>query len=117
MTAISSFTASSEEISDYAQVLWCRNGLVTVGEHKLTDIDPKWWRSQIGLVQQENILFDASIYKNVELGLVGTAWEHADTRVKNRMIKEACRDAFADDFISRLPEVCAIPTYTRQLFW
>lgn len=82
--------------------------MVTVAGTKLTDIDPKWWRSQIGLVQQENILFDSSIYKNVEFGLVGTAWEHVDAKVKLRMIKEACKDAFADDFISRLPEVSQI---------
>lgn len=102
--------------SNVFQVLWCRNGAVTASGTKLTDIDPKWWRSQIGLVQQENILFDTSIYKNVEFGLVGTPWEHANERVKNQMIKAACRDAFADDFISRLPDVCTflspcVPSY------
>ncbi|CAN8105522.1 unnamed protein product [Discula destructiva] len=85
-------------------VLWFRNGAVTVSGTKFTDIDPKWWRSQIGLVQQENILFDTSIYKNVEYGLVGTQWEHAEDKVKNRLIRNACKDAFADDFISRLPD-------------
>ncbi|PSR80090.1 ABC transporter [Coniella lustricola] len=84
--------------------LWCRNGLVAVSGTKLSDIDPTWWRSQIGLVQQDNVLFNTSIYKNVEFGLVGTSWEHAPDAVKEQLIRNACKDAFADEFISRLPE-------------
>lgn len=103
---------SCSNISNDVQVLWCRNGSVTASGTKLTDIDPKWWRSQIGLVQQDNILFDASIYKNVEYGLVGTPWEYADPSVKSRMIKDACKDAFAEDFISRLPDVGSLFTFS-----
>lgn len=84
-------------------VLYFRTGLVSVSGRRLTEIDPKWWRAQIGLVQQDNVLFDTSVYKNVEYGLVGTQWEYASDKVKARMIKAACRDAFADEFISRLP--------------
>lgn len=85
-------------------VLYFRTGLVSISGRRLTEIDPKWWRAQIGLVQQDNVLFDTSVYKNVEYGLVGTEWENASDKVKARMIKEACRDAFADEFISRLPQ-------------
>lgn len=85
-------------------VLYFRTGLVSVSGRLLTETDPKWWRAQIGLVQQDNVLFDTSVYKNVEYGLVGTKWENASDKVKARMIKEACRDAFADEFISRLPQ-------------
>lgn len=85
-------------------VLYFRSGLVSVSGRLLTELDPKWWRAQIGLVQQDNVLFDTSVYRNVEYGLVGTEWEHASPKVKARMIKEACRDAFADEFISRLPQ-------------
>lgn len=85
-------------------VLYFRTGLVSISGRRLTEIDPKWWRAQIGLVQQDNVLFDTSVYKNVEYGLVGTKWENASDKVKARMIKEACRDAFADEFISRLPQ-------------
>lgn len=88
------------------KVFWCRNGLVAVSGTKLSDIDPKWWRSQIGLVQQDSVLFNTSIYKNIEFGLVGTQWEHAPDALKAQLIHDACRDAFADEFISRLPEVC-----------
>lgn len=88
-----------------SQVLWLRNGLVTVGGHKLSDIDPKWWRNQIGLVQQDNALFNTTIYKNVEHGLIGTEWECEVDHVKAQLVEEACRDAFADEFIARLPDV------------
>ncbi|KAM0324056.1 hypothetical protein ACHAQA_008244 [Verticillium albo-atrum] len=85
-------------------VLWLRNGLVTVGGHKLSDIDPQWWRNQIGLVQQDNALFNTTIYKNVEHGLIGTEWECEVDHVKAKLIEDACKDAFADEFIARLPD-------------
>ncbi|GKT68327.1 ATP-binding cassette sub-family B member 5 [Colletotrichum tofieldiae] len=75
-----------------------------VGGRLLSEIDPKWWRSQIGLVQQDNALFNTTIFQNVEYGLIGTEWEHKSQAVKARLIEEACKDAFADEFISRLPE-------------
>lgn len=65
----------------------------------------KWWRNQIGLVQQDNALFDTTIYKNVEYGLIGTKWEHAHQGTKDRLIRKACKDAFADEFIDQLPNV------------
>jgi len=71
----------------------------------LKDIDVKWWRSQIGLVQQEPFLFNDTISKNVEHGLIGTEWEDADDDVRAALVKKACEEAFADEFITRLPEV------------
>jgi len=85
-------------------VLFLRNGIIKVGDRLLSDIDPKWWRSQIGLVQQDNALFNTTIYQNVEYGLIGTEWEFQSQAVKARLIETACKDAFADEFISRLPE-------------
>jgi len=68
-------------------------------------MDLRWWRSQIGLVQQEPFLFNDTIQKNIEYGLVGTIWEDAPQEKKTTLVKKACREAFADEFISRLPEV------------
>jgi ATP-binding cassette, subfamily B (MDR/TAP), member 1 len=82
-----------------------RNGSITVGGRPLREIDLKWWRTQIGLVQQEPFLFNNSIYRNVEFGLIGTEWENADIETKKDLVKQACKEAFADEFISRLPEV------------
>ncbi|KAI0015981.1 ABC transporter-like protein [Xylariomycetidae sp. FL0641] len=85
-------------------IQYFRNGSVTVGGHKLTDIDLKWWRSQIGLVQQEPFLFNQSILQNVENGLIGTEWEHSDAPTKRQLVENACKEAFADEFIARLPD-------------
>ncbi|KAI2775758.1 P-loop containing nucleoside triphosphate hydrolase protein [Daldinia loculata] len=81
-----------------------RNGSVTIGGTKLTDIDLKWWRSQIGLVQQEPFLFNATIFQNVANGLIGTEWEDCDLDRKKELVEYACKEAFADEFIARLPE-------------
>lgn len=42
-------------------------GTITTCGHSLDDIDVKWWRSKIGLVQQEPFLFNDTIYENVAL--------------------------------------------------
>lgn len=81
------------------------NGSIFVGSQNLESVDLKWWRSQIGLVQQEPFIFNDTIYKNVENGLIGSAWEHEDDATKRTLVEEACKEAFADEYITRLPEV------------
>ncbi|KAJ5154014.1 ABC transporter integral membrane type 1 [Penicillium coprophilum] len=78
-------------------------GQIRVGPHNINDLDVKWWRSQIGLVQQEPFLFNDSIYNNVAFGLIGSQWENETDSVKMELITEACKQAFADEFIDRLP--------------
>lgn len=78
-------------------------GTIRIGETQLKDVDMKWWRSQIGLVQQEPFIFNDTILANVAYGLVGTEWENADESITRAKVKEACEEAFADEFISRLP--------------
>ncbi|KAI6372713.1 hypothetical protein MCOR25_003679 [Pyricularia grisea] len=85
-------------------VLWLRNGVVTAGGKALKEIDLYWWRSQIGLVLQEPFLFNDSIFQNVAYGLVGTEWEEVGEEEKTKLVEEACREAFAEEFITRLPE-------------
>ncbi|KAI0967564.1 ABC transporter-like protein [Xylaria arbuscula] len=92
------------DMGDKKLILYFRNGSVTIGGRKLTDLDIKWWRSQIGLVQQEPFLFNQTIFENVASGLVGTAWENAENSVKAELVQAACKEAYADEFISRLPE-------------
>lgn len=79
-------------------------GTIKIGNTNLNDIDAKWWRSQIGLVQQEPFLFNDNIYKNVAYGLCGTDWQDSSDSEKLEMVKNACREAYADEFISRLPK-------------
>ncbi|KAL7927748.1 multidrug resistance-type transporter protein [Trichoderma austrokoningii] len=80
------------------------SGKLTTCGHALDDIHLKWWRSQIGLVQQEPFLFNDSIYKNVANGLIGTQWENEPEEVKRKLVKEACIEAFVDEFVDKLPQ-------------
>lgn len=80
------------------------SGKVVTAGHNLDEIDVKWWRSQIGLVQQEPFLFNDSIYANVIHGLVGTQWENEPLETKRELARDACKEAFADEFIDRLPD-------------
>ncbi|KUJ22548.1 P-loop containing nucleoside triphosphate hydrolase protein [Mollisia scopiformis] len=79
------------------------SGSILIGGQNLDGIDLKWWRSQIGLVQQEPFVFNDTIFNNVEFGLIGSPWEHADAETKKKLVQEACKEAYADEYISRLP--------------
>ncbi|KAF5019025.1 hypothetical protein F66182_8975 [Fusarium sp. NRRL 66182] len=79
-------------------------GCISTSGQLLDDIDLKWWRSQIGLVQQEPFLFNDTIYKNVAYGLIGSPWADESEDRKRELVKEACREAFADEFIDKLPQ-------------
>ncbi|ORX91110.1 lipid A export ATP-binding/permease protein msbA [Clohesyomyces aquaticus] len=79
-------------------------GRILVGERSLEEIDRKWWRSQIGLVQQEPVLFNETIFENVSKGLLGSQWEDAPREEKFQLVEEACREAFADEYISKFPQ-------------
>ncbi|OAA37301.1 ABC transporter, transmembrane domain, type 1 [Beauveria brongniartii RCEF 3172] len=78
------------------------HGTVSTCGHSLDDINIKWWRSQIGLVQQEPFLFNDTIYTNVANGLIGTKWENELEETKREMVRKACREAFAEEFIEKL---------------
>ncbi|PNP48839.1 hypothetical protein THARTR1_10284 [Trichoderma harzianum] len=79
-------------------------GNVCVGDTDLEEVETKSWRRNIGLVAQTPFLFNDTIRNNVLFGLQGSQWEHADQQTKERMLKEACKEAYADEFISRLPQ-------------
>ncbi|OBT74578.1 hypothetical protein VF21_07563 [Pseudogymnoascus sp. 05NY08] len=91
--------AEESEKSENVQL----GGAIKMGDHTLDDINLKYWRSQIGLVQQEPFIFNDSIFANVAYGLVGTEWEDAEESVKRERVKEACEESFADEYITRLP--------------
>ncbi|KAK5990313.1 ABC transporter BEA3 [Cladobotryum mycophilum] len=80
------------------------DGSITISGHVLDEIDMKWWRSQIGLVQQEPFLFNDTIHVNVANGLIGSQWENESEGKKRELVKEACQEAFADEFIDKLPD-------------
>lgn len=79
-------------------------GTIKIGETDLRDVDLKWWRSQIGLVQQEPFLFNDTLYNNVAFGLCGTDMQDLPKEDRMKLVEEACREAYAEEFISKLPQ-------------
>ncbi|RGP76693.1 hypothetical protein FLONG3_5133 [Fusarium longipes] len=94
---------SSEEMTE-ASVHPTLCGTITISDHNIEDFDLKWWRSQIGLVQQEPFLFNDTIFNNVAHGLIGSEWEYEPQSKKRTLVIEACKEAYADEFINRLPD-------------
>lgn len=93
------------EAEQLDEVMPKASGSIIVGGYNLEDLESKWWRSQIGLVQQEPFLFNDTIYGNVAHGLIGSEWEDEPVEEKRRLVETACHEAFAHEFINRLPEV------------
>ncbi|KAL4787136.1 P-loop containing nucleoside triphosphate hydrolase protein [Aspergillus varians] len=79
-------------------------GEIQVGGVNINSLDLEWWRSQIGLVQQEPFLFNTTVLENIAMGLTGTRWEDSPEHVKMELVIDASKEAFADDFIQNLPQ-------------
>ncbi|WVQ86009.1 hypothetical protein IAT38_008177 [Cryptococcus sp. DSM 104549] len=79
-------------------------GVVKLDGRNLKTLNVKWLRQQIGLVSQEPTLFGTTIRVNIEHGLIGSRYENAAPEEKFELIKRACIDAHAHDFIMKLPE-------------
>ncbi|KAI0401024.1 P-loop containing nucleoside triphosphate hydrolase protein [Xylaria palmicola] len=79
-------------------------GSISTCGHELDKIKLKWWRSQIGLVQQEPFLFNDTIYNNIAYGLIGSDMEDVTEDQRKKLVEEACKEAFADEFVDRLPD-------------
>lgn len=79
-------------------------GAVFVGGENIDSLDLKWWRTQIGLVQQEPFLFNDTVFNNVKFGLLGTEMMQYPAEKIRELVEEACIEAFADEFIQRLPQ-------------
>lgn len=57
------------------------------------DLRPRSLRSKIGLVTQEPILFNTSIYDNIAFGLLNTDFEHLEISRKRALVEDACKAA------------------------
>lgn len=71
------------------------SGKITLDETDMKELDEDWLRSQIALVQQEPILFHASVYENVAYGKPNATTEE---------VIKACIAANANEFIMDMPE-------------
>ncbi|ORX93757.1 P-loop containing nucleoside triphosphate hydrolase protein [Clohesyomyces aquaticus] len=79
------------------------SGTATLDGRDINQLNLKWLRRHIAIVSQEPVLFSTTVYENIELGLVGTEYEHAKEEVKSELIEQAAKIANAYDFISDLP--------------
>src|SRR5947209_20068623 len=61
-------------------------GQVLLDGHSIRDLNLRWLREHISLVQQEPVLFNTTIYENVAYGLIGTAHEFASDEKKRELI-------------------------------
>ena len=78
-------------------------GEVLIDGVNIKEYDLQYLRSLIGYVQQEPVLFNNSIKKNIIFGrdeLINNEFGgNAD-----KLIQDACREAYAKEFIERIPE-------------
>ena len=95
--------SESEDIEEKPIIM--NAGSILLGDTNIEKLDTRWWRSQIGLVQQEPFLFNETIHTNIAYGLIGSEWENADASAQRELIEEACKEAYADEFIRKLPQV------------
>lgn len=72
-----------------------QGGRITIGGMDVRDVTAASLRRQIALVSQETALFDETVSTNISYGKPGATAED---------IRAAAEDAFADDFISKLPQ-------------
>ena len=56
-------------------------------------------------------MLEGTVFQNVVNGLAGTPMADLSDEEKQRLVEDACRAAYAHDFIEQLPEVCQIPLY------
>ncbi|KAH6884073.1 P-loop containing nucleoside triphosphate hydrolase protein [Thelonectria olida] len=78
-------------------------GSITLDGCPIHSLNLQWLRTNIRMVQQEPILFSGSVYRNVADGLAGTDLATLPEGEKRRLVIEACKSAYAHDFIERLP--------------
>ena len=78
-------------------------GCILIGNYDVASLNLRWLRSQIGFVQQEPVLFSDTIYNNVAHGLYSTPMNSLPEAEKHELVRQACIQAYADDFIQELP--------------
>ncbi|KAK3389908.1 P-loop containing nucleoside triphosphate hydrolase protein [Podospora didyma] len=77
-------------------------GDITLDGHPIDDLNIRWLRSQIGLVAQDNFLFNTPMYNDIAYGL-GVQYGKLDDDKTMRLVKNAAKMANAQAFIEELP--------------
>jgi len=71
------------------------SGRVNIDDHDMLDLDTTDLREHMGLVTQDTILFDDTVYKNITIGRPGATMAE---------VEEAARAADAHAFITAMPQ-------------
>ena len=71
------------------------SGRVEVDGHDMLDLDTKDLRAHMGLVTQDTILFDDTVYKNITIGMPGATMDE---------VIDAAKAADAHAFIAAMPQ-------------
>ena len=71
------------------------SGSILFDEYNIKNFDIKYWRSLIGYVPQEPVLFNTTIKENIIFGR-----DNLGAGISDTDIKEACRKAYAMDIIN-----------------
>ncbi|KAF1832024.1 P-loop containing nucleoside triphosphate hydrolase protein [Decorospora gaudefroyi] len=79
-------------------------GAIYLDKTDIRELNLTWLRTNIRLVQQEPILFSGTVYENVASGLFGTDKANLSPEEQRALVEKACKDAYADEFIARLPK-------------
>ncbi len=69
-------------------------GRLLIDDTDIRDLDLQWWRRQVGLVMQENVMFNDTLLENIR---------YASPQASREAVEEAARRASAHDFIQSLP--------------
>ena len=95
------------------------SGKVFFAGEDVRELNTRWLRSQIAIVQQHPQLFTASVFENVATGLTGTDWEYhpdidgnpqapgydpARTEIIRDKVMRALQKAEAWQFVYKLPQ-------------
>ncbi|KAF2279256.1 multidrug resistance protein-like protein 1 [Westerdykella ornata] len=80
------------------------SGTVLLDGVDIRKLNVRWLRTQMRLVQQEPVLFSGTVYENVALGLWGTEKAGLPEAEQRALVERACKEAYADEFIERLPK-------------
>jgi subfamily B ATP-binding cassette protein MsbA len=88
--------AGKSTLADLIPRFWdCGEGVILIDGHDIRSLSIASLRSIMGIVTQEPILFNDSIYGNITFGMEG---------VSQRQVEEAAAIANADEFISRMED-------------
>ncbi|KAE8369414.1 P-loop containing nucleoside triphosphate hydrolase protein [Aspergillus caelatus] len=78
-------------------------GSIKLDGRDIAQLNLRWLRTNVRLVQQEPVLFNGSVFDNITNGLIGTPWETASYEEQRKRVEDAAKLAFAHDFIMNLP--------------